>query len=129
MKFFLLKWILNIPNSTVFMGAVGSDLYAEIIVQKANEIGLRTLFQTIDKEPTATCAVLLTDSNRSMVAHLGAAYHFTENFLEFHKNWSIVENSRLFYITVIIDYLNYHFDYLSAHLKNIRLRASFFVRA
>jgi adenosine kinase len=88
------------PNSTVFMGSVGSDRYAEIIVQKANEIGLKTLFQTTDKESTATCAVLLTDSNRSMVAHLGAAYHFTENFLEFPKNWSIVENSRLFYITV-----------------------------
>ena len=82
------------------MGSVGRDSYAEIIVSKANEIGLKTLFQTTDKEPTATCAVLLTDSNRSMVAHLGAAYHFTEDFLDFPKNWSIVENSRLFYITV-----------------------------
>lgn len=82
------------------MGSVGRDTHADIIVEKANEIGLKTLFQTTDKEPSATCAILLTDNNRSMVAHLGAAYHFTEDFLDISKNWSYVENARLFYITV-----------------------------
>lgn len=91
---------MNTPNSTVFMGSVGQDTYADIIVEKAEEIGLKTLFQTIDKEATATCAVLLTDANRSMVAHLGAAYGFTDEFLDMPKNWSIVEHCRLFYITV-----------------------------
>ena len=86
------------------MGSVGQDTYADIIVEKAEEIGLKTLFQTTDKEATATCAVLLTDANRSMVAHLGAAYQFTEEFLDIPKNSNIIEHSKLFYITVIIVY-------------------------
>lgn len=82
------------------MGSVGCDSAAEIIVQKANEIGLKTLMQVTDKEPTARCAVLLTGSNRSLVCHLGAANHFDEDFLNYAQTWSYVEHSRLFYITV-----------------------------
>ena len=37
---------------------------------------------------------------RSLVAHLDAAYHFTEDFLDCPKNWSYVEKSSVFYISV-----------------------------
>jgi len=58
------KWILNSPNSTLFMGCVGQDKYADILKNKAKEVGLKTLFQTTDKASTATCAVLITNKNR-----------------------------------------------------------------
>ena len=88
------------PNRNVFMGSVGNDKYAKIIVEKADEIGLKTLFQVKHNASTATCAVLLTDQNRSLVAHLAAASQFTEDYLESNKIWSHIEHSRLFYITV-----------------------------
>lgn len=59
-----LKWILNIPNVNFFMGCVGNDEYADIIMTKAEEVGLLTLLQTTDEASTATCATLLTDQNR-----------------------------------------------------------------
>ncbi len=93
------SWILNKPNVNVFMGCVGEDEYADIIVNKAEEAGLRTLFQTTCEATTATCATLLTDQNRSLVAHLGAACKFTQDYLDSYTTWTYVENSRLFYIT------------------------------
>jgi len=93
------SWILDKPNVNVFMGCVGQDEYAEIIASKAEEAGLKTLFQTTCEATTATCATLLTDQNRSLVAHLGAACKFTQDYLDNFKTWSHVENSRLFYIT------------------------------
>jgi adenosine kinase len=89
----------------VFAGCVGEDKYAEILKEKAKETGLRTMFQTTEKCPTATCAVLLTShgQNRSLVCHLNAANHFTHDFLDRDNNWSVIENIRLFYITVGFD--------------------------
>lgn len=46
------------------MGCVGDDIYAQIVKEKANEIGLDTVFQMTQNAPTATCAVLLTGANR-----------------------------------------------------------------
>ena len=62
------------------------------------------MFQTTDKCPTATCAVLLTQQgkNRSLVCHLNAANYFTADFLDRDNNWSQIENIKLFYITVTL---------------------------
>ena len=87
---------------TLFMGCVGEDKHAEIIKDKASEIGLRTLFQVTDKASSATCAVLLTGKQRSLVCHLGAANYFTADFLVANTNWPLIETNRIFYITVCI---------------------------
>ena len=81
------------------MGCVGDDKYAEMIKDKARESGLRTLFQVTDKAPTATCAVLLTENNRSLVAHLGAANFFRAEFLDQENNWLLIDNLRIYYFT------------------------------
>ena len=87
-------------NNNVFMGCVGQDECAEIIRDEASKDGLVTLFQTTDRAHTAKCAVLLTDKNRSLVCHLGAAKLFSIDSLE--RCWPIVESSKLFYLTVCI---------------------------
>ena len=93
------KWILGSPDLNIFMGCVGQDDYADIIVSKAEESGLRTILQINDEASTAKCATLLTDQNRSMVAHLGAATTFTDDHLDSDNNMYFVENSEIFYIT------------------------------
>lgn len=82
------------------MGSVGKDDYAEMIKEKAKETGLKTLFQVKSEAPTATCAVLLTGTNRSLVAHLGAAKRFTVDFLDQENNWSLIESQKIYYFTV-----------------------------
>lgn len=93
------KWILGSPDLNIFMGCVGQDDYADILASKAEDSGLRTVLQTTDQASTAKCATLLTDQNRSMVAHLGAATKFTDDHLDNDNNMYYVKNSEIFYIT------------------------------
>jgi adenosine kinase len=46
------------------MGCTGEDEYAEIMKQKAKEVGLNTVYQVNNKTPTGKCAVLITGSER-----------------------------------------------------------------
>ena len=46
------------------MGCVGDDKNAQIMKDKAKEVGLSTVFQTNKDMPTGTCAVLISGTNR-----------------------------------------------------------------
>jgi adenosine kinase len=52
------------PNSTVYMGAVSNDAYAETIKNAAEADGLKTNYQIITSAPTGTCAALITGHDR-----------------------------------------------------------------
>jgi len=93
------SWILNRPNVATFMGCVGKDKYADIMKEKANEVGLKTVYQLTEKAPTGTCAVLITGKERSLVAHLSAANLFTVEHLDNKENWSYVEKAKIHYIS------------------------------
>jgi len=92
-------WLLNKPNVATFMGCVGNDKYANIMKEKATEVGLNTVYQVTDKAPTGTCAVLVTGKERSLVAHLSAANLFTVEHLDKKENWSFVEKAKVHYIS------------------------------
>jgi adenosine kinase len=51
------------------MGCTGEDEYAEIMKQKAKEVGLNTVYQVNNKTPTGKCAVLITGSERYKPKH------------------------------------------------------------
>lgn len=93
------SWILKNPNVCTFMGATGKDHNADIMSEKAKEVGLKTIYQVNEKVPTGTCAVLITGKDRSLVAHLGAANTFTNDHLDNDHHWSFVEKAKLFYVT------------------------------
>lgn len=88
------------PNVATFMGCIGKDHNADIMKQKAKEVGLNVVYQINDTVQTGTCAVLITGNDRSLVAHLGAANHFTENHLDNEHHWSFIEKAKIFYISV-----------------------------
>lgn len=92
-------WILGQPNVCTFMGCVGKDKNAEIMREKASEVGLKTLYQINEQVSTGTCAVLITGKDRSLVAHLSAADKFTVDHLNNEQNWSQVAQAQFFYIT------------------------------
>jgi adenosine kinase len=91
-----LKWILG--GSTLFMGCIGKDEFGIMIKEKMNKIGLQLALEEISKAPTASCAVLLTNNNRTMVAHIGAVSYFSLDYLE--KHLANLESIKIFYVTV-----------------------------
>lgn len=84
------------------MGCIGQDHNADIMKKKASEVGLNVIYQITDKDHTGKCAVLITGDDRSLVAHLGAANHFTDDHLDNEHHWSLIEKAHIFYISVII---------------------------
>ncbi|RUP47851.1 Ribokinase-like protein [Jimgerdemannia flammicorona] len=86
------------PNSTIYLGAVSDDHFADQMKKAAARDGLRTEYQIVKEVPTGTCAVLVTGHHRSLVANLSAAEKFTLEYLLTPSVWKHVENAKYFYI-------------------------------
>ncbi|KAF8472116.1 Ribokinase-like protein [Kalaharituber pfeilii] len=87
------------PNSTVYIGCVGKDGYADQLVEAcSNKGGVRTEYRVEETVPTGKCAVIITGHNRSMVTDLGAANHYKDEHLKSEKIWKLVENADVYYV-------------------------------
>ncbi|KAH8243238.1 hypothetical protein KR032_005734, partial [Drosophila birchii] len=95
----IFQWIVQTPNRGIFSGAVGNDKLGERIAKRAKADGLLTLYQVKDDLPTGSCAVIMKGLNRSMVANLGAASLFTDEWMEDEENICYMERSQYFYFT------------------------------
>ena len=73
------------PNSVVYFGSVGKDIYAERLNQANEEYGLTTKYQIQDDIATGKCAALIHNHDRSLVTDLAAANHFTPDHLQNQK--------------------------------------------
>uniref|UniRef100_A0A8W8ILQ9 Adenosine kinase n=1 Tax=Magallana gigas TaxID=29159 RepID=A0A8W8ILQ9_MAGGI len=58
------QWLSGVPNATTFFGCINKDEFGKIMENKAREAGVNTKFQYTDKEPTGTCAVIVTEKYR-----------------------------------------------------------------
>lgn len=92
-------WILGVPKVAVFFGCVGNDKYAEILKSKAQEDGVDVHYQYTDKEPTGTCGVLITGTQRSLCAKLAAANCFTIDHINQPSNMNFINEAKFFYIS------------------------------
>jgi len=92
------QWIVEKPNVISYFGCIGEDDYGKTLVNKSLEAGVNMKPQINKENSTGTCAVLITDNKRSLVANLAAANHFKKTHFENKENWSIVEKADYFYI-------------------------------
>ncbi|KAG9295923.1 hypothetical protein G9A89_006662 [Geosiphon pyriformis] len=86
------------PNSTVYIGCVGNDHFGDKLREAAEQEGLRVEYMITDEAPTGTCAVILTDHNRSLVANLSAAEKYQLSDLKSPEKWKFVEHAHYFYV-------------------------------
>jgi adenosine kinase len=93
------QWILQIPGSTAYFGAVGTDAYGETLERCATEDGVLVSYQKNADAPTGTCAVLINGGERSLVANLGAANTFSHAHLETAEAKEIIARAKIFYVT------------------------------
>lgn len=93
------QWILGKPGVSVYMGCIGNDKFGKILKEKAKEAGVNARYMEQDKEPTGTCAVIITGHERSLCANLAAANCFHISHLQKRENWAFVENALYYYLT------------------------------
>eukprot|EP00743_Colponemidia_sp_Colp-15_P000849 GILK01000937.1.p2 GENE.GILK01000937.1~~GILK01000937.1.p2 ORF type:complete len:352 (+),score=78.04 GILK01000937.1:648-1703(+) len=93
------QWMLNEPNACHFVGCVGKDEFGDILHNAAASDGVTVHYLRDAETPTGTCAVLIHDAERSMVAQIAAAEKYSENHLKSPEIWNeVIEKARVFYI-------------------------------
>ncbi|XP_012289164.1 adenosine kinase 2 [Orussus abietinus] len=93
------QWFLEKPNITTYMGCVGRDKYSKILEERARTSGINVRYQYTDKEPTGTCAVLITGKERSLCANLAAANCFSLSHIQEAENHKLLQDAKYIYIS------------------------------
>lgn len=73
---------MNEAGATAYTGSVGTDAAAQVLTQCVIADGVKPFYQINDSLPTGSCAVLIKDKDRSMVANLAAANAFKGEFIK-----------------------------------------------
>jgi adenosine kinase len=95
------QWMIgsNHPNTAAFIGCIGKDANGERLKAIATSDGVAALYKEDPETPTGTCAVLITERNRSMVARLGAANHYKRDHYDTEPIQKAVQKAKVFYGT------------------------------
>lgn len=93
------QWMLQEKGATAFFGAVGKDdKYGKQLFDSASADGVSVNYQEDEKESTGTCAVLINNHERSLIANLAAANKFTEDFLNSDEKMAVWNKAQFFYV-------------------------------
>eukprot|EP01063_Lacrimia_lanifica_P040971 TRINITY_DN9454_c0_g3_i1.p1 TRINITY_DN9454_c0_g3~~TRINITY_DN9454_c0_g3_i1.p1 ORF type:complete len:553 (+),score=96.85 TRINITY_DN9454_c0_g3_i1:60-1661(+) len=76
------QWLTKHAGATTYLGTVGLDAYGEDLRREAQVEGLEFPKLAHPELSTGTCAVLICDQDRSLIANLGASCHFNDSILE-----------------------------------------------
>ena len=99
------QWMLQRHFATSY---IGKDDFGKQLAKQATKGGVKVQYLVDDKEPTGTCACLITEKVRSLVANLGAANSYKQEHLLKPENWKLIEQAQFayiagFFLTVSID--------------------------
>lgn len=94
------QWLLPKPNTVTFFGCVGDDEFSKILKDQAQKAGVQVNYQYTTSEPTGTCAVLVTNQQRTLCANLAAANCFTIDHIKKPENKELIESAAFYYVSV-----------------------------
>ena len=88
------QWMSD-ADQTAYMGCISNDEYAEKLKESMTSYGVKGIYQIDEATPTGTCACLIDNKERSLVANISAANNFKIDFLR--ENWAAVESCKFYY--------------------------------
>jgi len=92
------QWFLP-AHSAIYVGCIGSDDHGKVLRETTEAAGVVTHYYVDDKKVTGTCAVLITNKERSLCTNLGAANNYKKDHIESPTLQKVVEKAQLFYAT------------------------------
>lgn len=95
------QWMLSaagLPGTTAYTGCIGDDAFGKRLEMCASADGVFTFYMKDPETPTGTCAVLVKDGERSLIANLAAANNFKPEHLETETARQIYESAQYYYI-------------------------------
>lgn len=126
------QWIMTAngkPGQSAFMGCVGTDAFGKQLEECASTDGVHVHYMKDESTATGSCAVLVKDGERSLIANLAAANNFKPSHLESAESKAIYESASLYYIagfflTVSVDSLKIVAEHALANNKTFCLNLS-----
>lgn len=92
------SWITDVPQMASFFGCIAKDKFGDILKERMEESKVNVNYLYDEKEPTGTCACVLTQNKRSLVANLAAANCYKKEHLMQPKNWAVAEKASVYYV-------------------------------
>lgn len=92
------QWMLQTPKATNFIGCVGKDEFGAQLKKSAEADGVTVHYLEDEKEQTGTCAVLIKDKERSLIANLAAANCYKKAHMETEPIKKVWEAAQFVYI-------------------------------
>lgn len=80
-----------------YVGALGSDHFGQILRDSLADLNIEGLFEEHTNKPTGTCAGLVCNSERTLVANLGAAVDLTLQHILSKRVYNAIIEANLFY--------------------------------
>jgi len=93
------QWMLQVPHATGYIGCIGNDDYGKKLKEAAEKDGVTTHYLVDKSTSTGTCAVLVIDKERSLVANLAAANNYKKDHFDSQEIQQIVQQAKFFYTT------------------------------
>jgi len=90
------QWMMQEPGSTAYIGSVGKDNYAKQLKECATADGVAVHYME-DDAPTGTCAVLVNEGDRSLIANLSAANNYKTTHFETDAIQKVVSDATHIY--------------------------------
>lgn len=86
------------PKSTIYIGCVGKDKYADILREKNDAAGVRAEYLVDSTHPTGRCGVIITGQDRSMCTDLAAANEYKIDHLKSPEIWKLVKQAQVYFV-------------------------------
>jgi len=91
------QWMLQEPQATGYIGCIGKDAFGIKLRECATRDGVTLHYLEDEKEATGTCAVLIKDKERSLVANLAAANKYVKDHHDSPAIQAVVHAARVIY--------------------------------
>jgi adenosine kinase len=91
------QWMLQEPEATGYIGCIGKDSFGRTLRECATRDGVTLHYLEDEKETTGTCAVLIKDKERSLVANLAAANKYVKDHFDSPAIQGVVQAARVVY--------------------------------
>lgn len=91
------RWMSKGTIPSFFVGSLGDDEFGGILERALNKGGVSCIFEYHDEKPTGTCACLIVDAERSLLANLGAAVDLSLNHIKSKEVLDLIHKSDIYY--------------------------------
>jgi len=92
------QWMMQEEGQAAFLGCVSDDAHGKKLEECATADGVLVHYMKSTTNPTGSCACLIKDGERALIANLAAANDFEPSHLQTEKAKEIIEAAKFYYI-------------------------------